>query len=362
MNVNERYLIDLLRSVLRNEQPPQPPDGCTPAEVLSCAESHSTAGMAFYGIEALGLNAQGEVFAKWRQLRDKAIVKDLTQQSELERIGASLERAGIRYLPLKGSVIKRLYPQSDMRTMSDIDMLIDESSARQVREIMQGLGYSCEHFGYDVHDIYYMPPVMNVEIHRSLFGEEGKEFRQLFADPWLFCEQDGMRCNMRRDEFFAYVLAHAMKHLEEGGTGIRTIMDLWVCVHSDMGIDAERSLKFLEPSGKADSARLLAELSEVWFGDRPHTEQTQQLEEYILSSGTYGTIQNHAQNRIQKQGKAGYLFSLIFPTFEHMRQHYPVLKKAPVLLPLCWLVRLVTKPFINRRQNAGKLKTLMKKK
>ncbi len=361
MNVNERYLIDLLRSLLKGEKAPQPTEGCTPAGVLSCAETHSVAGMAYYGIETLGIGGQGEVFAKWSQLRDKAIVKDLTQQSELDRIGKSLEQAGIRYLPLKGSVIKHLYPQSDMRTMSDIDMLIDESNAQQAREIMQGLGYTCEHFGYDVHDIYYMPPVMNVEIHRSLFGEEGKEFRQLFADPWSFCEQDGMLCNLRPNVFFAYVIAHALKHLEEGGTGIRTVMDLWVCVHSDMGIEPERSLEFLEPSGKGGSARQLLELSEVWFGERPHTEQTLKLEEYILGSGTYGTIQNQAQSRIEKQGRAGYLFRLIFPTFQHMRQHYPVLKKAPVLLPACWFVRLVTKPFINRRQNAGKLKTLMKK-
>ena len=57
----------------------------------------------------------------------------------------------------------------------------------------------------------------------------------------------------------------------------------------------------------------------------------------------------------------GYFMRLIFPTFTHMKEHYPVLNRAPVLLPACWFARLVTKPFVNRRSNMEKLRVLMKK-
>lgn len=360
MNINERYLLDLLRTVLHGEKAPELPEGAAPEGVYIAAKNHSLSGMAFYALEETGI-IQGELLAGWRQICDKALVKDITQQAELERIGNALSQAGIRWLPLKGCIIKQLYPQSDMRTMSDIDILIDEENASAARDIMLKLGYSCEHFGYDIHDIYYMQPVMNVEIHRALFGEEGGEFRGIFRDPWAMCTNDGMRYDFCKDEFFAYILAHAVKHIEEGGTGIRTIMDLWICVHSDMDIDSEKSLGLLEPSGKSKQARLLLELSEVWFGERQHSSQTEQLEGYILGSGTYGTVENSAKNRISQSGRAGYFLKLIFPTYEHMRQHYPVLKKAPVLLPFCWFARLVTKPFINRSQNAAKLRTILKK-
>ena len=355
------YLIRLLRSVLEGTEPPGLPGSCSPHELLTLAQDHSVAEMAYYALEKLPLSSDSADIAEWRQVRDKALVKDIIQQQELENLGSAFSDAGIRFLPLKGSVIKTLYPQSDMRTMSDIDILIDEKNAARTRDIMTGLGYTCEHFGYDVHDIYYKPPVMNVEIHRALFGEDGKEFQEIFSDPWSLCTSDGARYSFTPDAFFAYVLAHAIKHLEEGGTGIRSIMDLWVCTHSDMEINAERSIEMLVPSGKNEAAMKMTALSEVWFGDKPHTDETMKLQQYILGSGTYGTMENDAKNKIARSGRAVYLLRLIFPTFERMREHYPVLRKAPVLLPWCWLVRLFTKPFINRRQNADKLRTLLKK-
>lgn len=358
---NVEYLLALLNSQLSGNAPPEPPEGCDMAQIQQLAEQHSVAGMAYYAAEQLKTPLSPELSAKWSQIRDKALVKDITQLSELDAISAAFKRAGVRFLPLKGSIIKGLYPQSDMRTMSDIDVLIDEENAAKARDIMAGLGYSCEHFGYDVHDIYHKPPVMNVEIHRALFGEEGQEFQAVFSDPWKLCTHDGMRYEFTPDAFFAYVLAHAIKHLEEGGTGIRTVMDLRVCIGSDMGIDTKNSLKLLEPSGKSGYAAQLLELAEVWFGGKSHTEETRRLEQYILGSGTYGTFENFSALRIEKSGRAGYALGLLFPTFTHMKQHYPALKKAPFLLPFCWLFRLFTKPFINRRQNADKLRMIMKK-
>lgn len=358
----QEYLIGLLRGLLAGQPARELPEGCDFGRVYSLARQHSVAGMAYYAVETLKVLPPRELVQQWRQVRDKALVKDITQLSELENIGRAFSAGGVRFLPLKGCIIKQLYPQSDMRTMSDIDLLIDPENAEKARDIMAGLGYSCEHFGYDVHDIYHKPPVMNVEIHRELFGEEGQEFGSVFSDPWSYCvKKDGLRYEFREDEFFAYVLAHAIKHLEEGGTGIRTVMDLWVCLHSDMSIDCDRAIAMLEPSGKSGTARQLVRLSEVWFGDEQHSAQTTELERYIFGSGTYGTMSNSAANRIRKSGRAGYLLRLVFPTFTHMKQHYPVLKKAPVLLPFCWLIRLVTKPFVNRRENAEKMRMIIRK-
>lgn len=358
MTADEQYLLALLRAELRGEAAPDPPEGCMPGGVFAAAERHSVAGMAFYPLERAGRLTACKA---WRAERDKAIARDVIQHEEFGRLTQALESAGVRFLPLKGCIIKRLYPQSDMRTMSDTDLLIDEKNAQTARGIMEELGYTCEHFGYDVHDIYYKPPVMNVELHRALFGEEGREFAEIFSDPWSMCECSGARCDFTPDAFFAYVLAHALKHLEEGGTGVRTVMDAWVCVHADLGINAENALALLAPSGRSEEARALLSLAEVWFADCPHTPQTKALEDYVLGSGTYGTVANAAEKKIEKRGRAAYLWGLLFPPFAHMRQHYPVLKKAPVLLPCCWVARLVTKPFVNRAQNAEKLRTALKK-
>lgn len=357
-----QYLIRLLGALLRGETAPELPEECSYEQVFALAKRHSVAGMAYYAAETLNSPPAGELAAAWRQLRDKALVKDITQLTELEALSAAFTAGGVRFLPLKGCIIKGLYPQTDMRTMSDIDVLIDPENAARARDIMLSLGYSCEHFDYEHHDVYFKPPVMNVEVHRELMGADGREFEVVFSDPWGMCgKPDGLRYEFCADAFFAYILAHAIKHMDEGGTGIRTVMDVWVCLNSEMPIDREKVLTMLEPSGKSGRARLLIGLSEVWFGERSHTEQTLALEQYILGSGTYGNVTNMISNDMQRTGKKTYVLRLIFPTFEHMKRQYPVLKKAPVLLPFCWVVRLVTKPFINRHANAEKLKMLVKK-
>lgn len=354
------YLLALLRSVLNNEKPPELPEGISFEEVFRVAKAHSVANTAFYAVERLEKKPAETLMSEWEQLRDMAVVKDINQLTELELISGVLSEKNIRHIPLKGSVLKELYPQSDMRTMADIDMLVDETNAADVRDIMRGLGYECEHFGYDIHDIYYKKPIMNVEIHRALFGEEGRQFGEVFASPFSLCERsDDMRAVFSDDYFLAYVIAHALKHYEEGGTGIRSFMDIAVYLRAKP-VNTERVCEILEPSGCAETARDFIRLSRIWFEGEKGGEKYVKMAEYVLSGGTYGTIQNSVGNKVKSGGRAKYLFRLVFPTFWHMKQHYPILKKAPVLLPFCWLVRLVTKPFINREQNAAKLRALTK--
>ena len=45
----------------------------------------------------------------------------------LEKICGVLEKEKIRYIPLKGAVIKEIYPQPWMRTSCDIDILVHEN-------------------------------------------------------------------------------------------------------------------------------------------------------------------------------------------------------------------------------------------
>lgn len=355
------YLLALLRSVLNDEKPPELPEGLSFEGIFSAAKAHSVANTAFYAVERLDRKPEEPLLSEWEQLRDKAIVKDINQLTELELISEALSEKNIRHIPLKGSVLKGLYPQSDMRMMSDIDMLVDGENAAAVRDIMLKLGYTCEHFGYDIHDIYYKPPVMNVEIHRELFGEEGQQFGEIFALPFSLCGKftEGMRADFTDEYFLAYVIAHAIKHYDEGGTGIRSFMDIAVYLR-EKPTDTEQVCGILETSGCADTARDFIGLSQVWFENATSGGKYDKMAQYIFSGGTYGTIQNSVENKVRTGGRAKYLLRLVFPTFWHMKQHYPILKKAPVLLPFCWLVRLFTKPFINHEQNAAKLRALTK--
>ena len=141
-----------------------------------------------------------------------------------------LEEAGIWYMPLKGSVLKDLYPRYGMRQMADNDILIDASRAEDVKSIMQSLGFTTECFGMSNHDIYHKPPVSNFEIHTALFGLSHEEkiyvyYRDVNS---RLIKDEGKRCgwHFTPEDFYVYITAHEYKHFSGGGTGLRSFLDV----------------------------------------------------------------------------------------------------------------------------------------
>lgn len=356
------YLIGLLKAAVFGAELPLA-DDVDYAELFSLAKFHSVANIALYALEKGDANIPETLAGQWRELRDKAVVSDITFQMDYATLCQELEREQIRYLPLKGILMKPLYPQTDYRTMSDIDILIDPENAEKVRAVMERLGYDTASYDHDVHDVYHKSPVTSIEIHRELFGAEGEEYAPLFSDPWSECDvYSEHRYEFRPHLFFIYLLAHGMKHYAEGGTGIRTFLDISIFLkHYGGQTDIQEVCRAFDAVGQRQLCEQMISLSNMWFGDSERSEALSETEKYILSGGTYGTFSNQVENSVRTKGKAGYIRSKLFPDLKLMRQRYPVLRKAPVLLPVFWLVRICTKPFSNRRQNMEKLKNLLKK-
>lgn len=68
---------------------------------------------------------------------DKARLKDtrqyIIQNDALQKIGVALDEAQIHYIPLKGAVLRQLYPAPELRTSCDIDVLVRCHGTRKMR-------------------------------------------------------------------------------------------------------------------------------------------------------------------------------------------------------------------------------------
>lgn len=361
-NTTGEYLIALMRAAVNGTVPLKGSDGMDYRALFELAKFHSVANIVLYMLEKTSADIPKEVSALFTEQRDKAIMADITFQVEYEELCGAFAENGVRFIPLKGILLKPLYPQSDYRTMSDIDVLIDDENAHKVRAIMEEQGYETADFDHDVHDVYHKPPVTSIEVHRELFGAEGREFASIFSDPWAMCSVSDGLWRFNDDAFFAFLLAHGMKHYEQGGTGVRTFMDIYLFrQYCGERLDLEKIYAMFESIGQRKLCESFIALSEMWFGDGERTDALTGMERYILSGGTYGTFSNQVANSVKEKGKVRYVWSKLFPDLKTMRQRYSVLKKAPVLLPVFWLVRIFTKPFTNRRQNIEKVKALLKK-
>jgi hypothetical protein len=345
------YLIALLAAVLHNQVPPPLPPGLNMERLYKLAVRHSVANMACYALCRLETLPAPENMKPFLLARSRGIAKEARQELEVGLILSALEEKQIKCMPLKGYIIKNLYPQPDMRMMADVDILMEASQLEKAGQIMSSLGYTAEHIGGN-HDVYYKRPVMNIELHRALFAKSNTVFHNYFGTGWERARPtvgSSYRYEMSKEDFYIYLLAHMAKHYRGGGTGIRSVMDVWVYTrHYKEQLDWSYINTELEKAGLSDFAQSIKSLAEQWFGETSAREINQDMGAFILANGTYGTSRNAAMNRFLQgkkdhdsftMAKVKYSLRILFPNLQHMTIQFPMLDKLPFLLPVCWAVR-----------------------
>lgn len=359
----DKYVIHLTKCALKNKNPKEKPENLSWNEIFSLADKHMIVNMLWYSVNKLTEKPAPELWKKWTEIKNKAVVKDIIQRSEYQKIINAFEKKHIRCMAVKGIFMKKLYPASDYRTMSDIDILIDEKNADRAGNIMFSLGYNCRRAGTFHHDEYFKVPVMDVEIHRQLFSDFAvNNFSQYYKNVFTKAEKisgTDFVYKMTDEEFYIYTLAHFYKHYSEDGSGIRSVMDIYILNHSIYPkLDKQSLNRKLKKLKLLKFRNEITDLSEMWFGKNKATPELLKLSDYIIGSGTYGTISNRINNNIKSKGKFGYFIYSAFLPLSVMKAKYPVLKKVPVLLPVLWLWRWISAVFTQRDLIILKLKAI----
>ena len=321
------------------------------------SEFHLLTGIVGYALEAAGVDDHA-----FRQANRKAIRKVALLDTERAAVLEEMEKAGIWYMPLKGCVLKEMYPQVGMRQMSDNDILFDASRADEVRTIMEDLGYTTEHFDAGVHDIYYKQPVCNFEMHRALFGTGHEDRLQAYyenvRDRLVKDEGTNFGYHLSPEDFYIYMIVHEHKHYSGGGTGLRSLLDSYVYLRK-VPLDMAYVAGEMEKLGITEFEAANRSLALRLFGGEPLTEEEREMLDYFLSSGTYGTMENSIRKQIREKGRRGYFLSRMTLPYDMMTKLYPVLGKVPLLYPFCWTHRLVHGFFFNHKVVMYQLKAVL---
>lgn len=320
--------------------------------VHQVAKFHSLENWLYYAYTNRLINVEKESIIKINKDHQQAVIKAAFQDSELELITKSFEKNGIKHLVLKGSVLKYLYPSLDMRSMADLDILIDKKQLKSAKKIMISLGYTINRLGGN-HDIYYKKPYMNIELHREMIDESymmSKYYKNIW-DTVKLIPGKNYSYQLSDNDFYIYMIAHTAKHYGHGGTGIRSLIDIWVyLLKKNDALNWEYINNEFIILGIDTFANNIKELATVWFSDKEYNEISTLMEEYIICSGTYGTTENaHISKGFindddvhkLRMKKWRYLLRNIFPPYRIMKKTYPKLKYFPLLLPFFWLLRII---------------------
>lgn len=273
---------------------------------------------------------------------------------ELEQIKQTFNEAQISFIPLKGSVIRKFYPEPWMRTSCDIDILVKEADADKASKILaERLQYKINEKGQ--HDIsLFSPSNIHVELHFKLMDIEFKQVSAL-SDIWSggqITPVSGYEYRMSNELFLLYHIYHMAKHFVHGGCGIKPFIDLWV-IQNKIGYDEEKAEELLKASDLLLFYNHAMELTNVCFEGKPHNSVTQEMENFILQGGVYGTLEQHlAMSQNKKGGKFRHLLSRTFLSYEQMKVYYPSVKKCPILFPFYQVRRWFRVLFCGGRKTA----------
>lgn len=282
------------------------------------------------------------------QAKKKAIRKLTLFELERSMIAQEFEKAGIWYLPLKGILLKDDYPNPFMREMTDNDILVDGSRMKDVRAIMEGLGYTCDHFGLWNHDVYSKPPTLEFEMHHALFEKNTVPvIEKYYADIADKLHKNGCECRFSDEDFYLYVLCHTYKHYIHGGTGLRSLLDEYVFLRSHPDLDRGYLSAELLKLKITDFEEKLRTLSKKVFTGGELSEQDEKDLEYLIMSGYKGTRENREYRRMEENlggddsiaSKRRFIKSRIFISGEALERDYPFFAKHRALYPILLIYR-----------------------
>lgn len=355
-----KYLLTLLRCTLNNGVPDEKPDDVAWENVFNMAKNHSVSALCYNAVLKLKKPPTPELLLKWKKRNAMLMTKCANQEAELSALTACLEAQEIPFLPLKGSIIRNLFPVPYMREMSDLDILIPTDKIQKACELAQTMGYvltsTVSH-----HVALQKPPYMDLEFHTGLIAPT-YEYYEYYKDPWeKACLQAGkFWYGMKNEDVYLYLLTHSAKHYYYSGTGIRSVIDVYLFRRAyyssmDQGYLAQELKKL-----KLEAfAKQIEGLAEYWFSAdaRNASADIEEMQTYILSSTTYGTKDIREKNQLQRYirngksengARAAMFLHMAFLPCDEMQLMFPILKKAPILLPFCWVARwfriLFTKP------------------
>jgi len=333
-------LFALLRFELSGEELSNDIKNSVSAEIFPSlfqfAKKHDLAHLVGDALERNDLLADGtEDKKRFLQERNMAIFRYEQKRYEYGQICATLEKAKIPFIPLKGAVIQDFYPQAWMRTSCDIDILVEENNLNAAIDVLKKeLDYSCDFIGG--HDAQiFAPNGVHLELHYTLLdGETTPQQKTAFEKVWQYDEtNERFQRSMSNEHFYGYFLLHTAKHVKAGGCGVRPFLDVWLMQRRGE-FTGEQVQAFLTETGLLAFAKAVKSLSNVWFSGTPATEFDQELADYVLSGGVYGTMQNRVVVQTnRKKGKFRFILSRIFLPYSELKIKYPRLKKCPVLFP-----------------------------
>jgi len=287
------------------------------------------------------------------------IIKDTNENIELENILKKFEETQIKTLIVKGVIMKDVYPQSYMRQMCDIDIMIQEKDFKKASKIMADLKFN-EFYDHEKHLVFTKEPFIIIEMHRKLIPG-GDVSSKYFNDIWPNCIKYNNYENVYKmdiNDAYIFCIIHLIRHFRYAGIEIRDVLDVYLYYEKFKNdFDYNKLNQKFEEFEAKEFEENIRKIAYKWFEEDENTEFNE-VEKFIFKGQSIDNNINYGTH--ENNGKEKYILRLFFPEFKIMREKYPILKKAPILLPATWIARLFKDIFSKETTVKARLDTIKK--
>ena len=324
--------------------------------------------------DALDVIDENSYMFDWKKLRLNSIRRNLLFDQERNAITNFFEQNGIWYLPLKGSVIKEMYSNPEMREMNDNDILIDLDGREKAKEFMLERGYELkpndkgEFDDKGNSDEYIKKPFFYFELHKFLIEEryspeQDKYFRHI-KDRLIKDTDQAFAYHMTDEDFYLYMICHAHKHFSRNGMGIRFLMDEYVFLkEKGETLDNDYINEKIHEFGLEQFDADLRKVSKMAFDEDEEcleeslSDSEKALYDSCLGAGVFGNIETRWKNEAYEMSanstdtitKKEYIKNRLFPDENWYRIYHPFVYRHKIVKPFFTIYRLTVLAFRGRK-------------
>ncbi len=345
MTTTQQGVLAMIKSAITGISDPLPEDfRLEPAMQLMF--SQGLGAMCFLAAQNYGFDPNSETMLYLRDQYCFSCLRSEQQLMQIDRICQAFEQHGIAYMPVKGSIIKKRYPDHAMRNMCDADILIHDEEYDRIRPVMESLHFT-ETKESD-HEHIWKIKGLTVELHKRLIPSYNKDYYSYFGEGWDLAKvnEGGCRWAMVPEDAFIYDTIHFAKHYRDASANAHFLIDLWIHRRCFPDMDQayiRQQMTRLRMEGFYDN---ILHVISAWFENGPWDDKAERITGVLLNENLREQKDNKiiAKNTraVQASGsvrkaKKNLFWQRIFPSKETMGYAYPQWKKVP--LPIAWVLR-----------------------
>lgn len=343
MSYTEIFFIQILQDYL-NQSCTIVPEYVDWNELILLSKKHDVGGIIYHQLKKNeNLNSLASTYYF-------TVCKSSQRSHDFEYVKNEFKENNIPFIIVKGPIIANYYPIPELRTMSDIDLLIHLDYKEKICDVMKKLGYIQKGDSID-RDLHFYNNTIYFEMHPYLIYDdeivEKKVFSKFFSNYWDYKENDSLNINYH----FLYVLVHLRKHLLIEGAGFRQFMDVAVMMQK-AELSWDWIIKKLQELDLYVFAKNVFLFIDKWFGFKSpiNGSISDELFEFstriILDNGVFGHQSVGAKNAMKAYNSArgkgtSTAIQLLFPSYNVMRRIdcYNYIDGKKYLLPISWIHR-----------------------